>query len=39
VKGTKLRRLARDEKVLDWVRKAHETSTWTTSVCFDRSLV
>jgi transcriptional regulator GlxA family with amidase domain len=24
---------ARDEKVLDWVRKAHETSTWTTSVC------
>jgi transcriptional regulator GlxA family with amidase domain len=24
---------ARDEKVLEWVRKAHETSTWTTSVC------
>lgn len=24
---------ARDEKVLDWVRKAHETATWTTSVC------
>jgi len=24
---------ARDEKVLDWVRRAHETSTWTTSVC------
>ncbi|KUI39656.1 glutamine amidotransferase [Mycobacterium sp. GA-1199] len=24
---------ARDEKVLDWVRTAHETSTWTTSVC------
>lgn len=24
---------ARDEKVLDWVRKAHETSAWTTSVC------
>ncbi len=24
---------AHDEKVLDWVRKAHETSTWTTSVC------
>jgi transcriptional regulator GlxA family with amidase domain len=24
---------ARDEKVLDWVRKAHQTSTWTTSVC------
>ena len=24
---------ARDEKVLDWVRRAHETSAWTTSVC------
>jgi transcriptional regulator GlxA family with amidase domain len=24
---------ARDEKVLDWLRRAHETSTWTTSVC------
>lgn len=24
---------ARDEKVLDWVRRAHRTSTWTTSVC------
>jgi transcriptional regulator GlxA family with amidase domain len=24
---------ARDEKVLDWVRRANETSTWTTSVC------
>jgi transcriptional regulator GlxA family with amidase domain len=24
---------ARDEKVLDWVRRAHGTSTWTTSVC------
>jgi putative intracellular protease/amidase len=24
---------ARDEKVLDWVRKAHETATWTASVC------
>lgn len=24
---------ARDERVLDWVRKAHETSAWTTSVC------
>ena len=24
---------ARDEKLLDWVRKGHETSTWTTSVC------
>ncbi len=24
---------ARDEKVLDWVRRAHDTATWTTSVC------
>jgi transcriptional regulator GlxA family with amidase domain len=24
---------ARDEKVLEWVRRADETSTWTTSVC------
>lgn len=24
---------ARDEKVLDWVRRAHRTATWTTSVC------
>ena len=24
---------ARDEKVLDWLRRAHETATWTTSVC------
>ncbi len=24
---------ARGERVLDWVRKAHETSDWTTSVC------
>ncbi len=24
---------ARDEKVLDWVRNAHRTSTWTASVC------
>ncbi|HEY7054745.1 MAG TPA: DJ-1/PfpI family protein [Mycobacterium sp.] len=24
---------ARDEKVLDWLRQAHETATWTTSVC------
>lgn len=24
---------ARDEKVLDWVRRADATSTWTTSVC------
>lgn len=24
---------ARDEKLLDWVRRADQTSTWTTSVC------
>ena len=24
---------ARDQKVLDWVRRANETSVWTTSVC------
>jgi transcriptional regulator GlxA family with amidase domain len=24
---------ARDEKVLEWVRRAHQTATWTTSVC------
>ena len=24
---------ARDEKVLDWLRSAHETATWTASVC------
>jgi transcriptional regulator GlxA family with amidase domain len=24
---------ARDERVLEWVRRAHETATWTTSVC------
>jgi transcriptional regulator GlxA family with amidase domain len=24
---------ARDEKLLDWVRTAHQTATWTASVC------
>ena len=24
---------ARDEKMLDWVRRAHQTATWTASVC------
>ena len=24
---------ARDKKLLDWVRRAHETATWTASVC------
>src|ERR1700730_8429542 len=24
---------ARDEKLLDWLRQAHRTASWTTSVC------
>lgn len=24
---------ARDEKLLDWLRQAHQTASWTTSVC------
>ena len=24
---------AQDQKLLDWIRKAHESSVWTTSVC------
>ncbi len=31
--GAGTRRLLSDEPVLDWVRAAHETSRWTTSVC------
>src|SRR5918996_3738987 len=27
------RPLMKDDEVLDWLRTAHETSTWTTSVC------
>src|SRR5829696_1757565 len=27
------RPLMSDERVLDWLRAAHETTTWTTSVC------
>ena len=27
------RRLLEDDHVLGWIRKAHETSQWTTSVC------
>ena len=27
------RPLLRDDRVLDWLRRAHEASTWTTSVC------
>lgn len=25
--------LMEDERILNWIRRAHETSTWTTSVC------
>lgn len=31
--GYGTRPLLADEEMLDWVRAAHETSTWTTSVC------
>jgi transcriptional regulator GlxA family with amidase domain len=31
--GTGNRPMLTDEEVLDWVRAAHEASTWTTSVC------
>jgi putative intracellular protease/amidase len=31
--GNGTRALLSDERVLGWVRRAHETSTWTTSVC------
>ena len=31
--GFGTRPLLEDEEMLDWVRAAHETSTWTTSVC------
>jgi putative intracellular protease/amidase len=31
--GYGTRDLMRDERVLEWVREAHATSTWTTSVC------
>jgi putative intracellular protease/amidase len=31
--GIGTRAMMHDEALLDWVRKAHETSTWTCSVC------
>jgi transcriptional regulator GlxA family with amidase domain len=31
--GSGTRELAEDEQILGWLRRAHETSTWTTSVC------
>jgi putative intracellular protease/amidase len=31
--GTGTRDLLDDERMLDWIRGAHETSQWTTSVC------
>jgi putative intracellular protease/amidase len=31
--GTGTRALLDDERILDWIRSVHETTTWTTSVC------
>jgi putative intracellular protease/amidase len=31
--GFGTRALAKDEELLDWIRAAHETAVWTTSVC------
>jgi putative intracellular protease/amidase len=31
--GFGTRSLTENERVIDWIRSAHETSTWTTSVC------
>jgi putative intracellular protease/amidase len=31
--GFGTRALLKDDEMLDWIRTAHETSTWTTSVC------
>src|SRR5437763_1707178 len=31
--GFGTRPLIEDEEILDWIRAAHETSQWTTSVC------
>jgi putative intracellular protease/amidase len=31
--GAGVRPLCADEPTLDWVRRAHQTATWTTSVC------
>jgi transcriptional regulator GlxA family with amidase domain len=31
--GAGTREMLEDEPVLEWVRQAHETSSWTTSVC------
>jgi putative intracellular protease/amidase len=31
--GYGTRELTRDEQLLDWLKRAHETSAWTTSVC------
>jgi transcriptional regulator GlxA family with amidase domain len=33
VPGGYVEKVAKDERVLDWLRSAHETSRWTTSVC------
>jgi putative intracellular protease/amidase len=31
--GTGTRALLEDQRILDWIRSVHETTTWTTSVC------
>jgi transcriptional regulator GlxA family with amidase domain len=31
--GTGTRALLEDQRILDWIRSAHQTTTWTTSVC------
>jgi putative intracellular protease/amidase len=31
--GTGTREALEDERLVDWIRRAHETSQWTTSVC------
>jgi putative intracellular protease/amidase len=37
--GPGVRLLLQDEKVLDWVRKVHATTKWTTSVCTGSLLI
>jgi putative intracellular protease/amidase len=37
--GPGVRLLLQDEKVLDWVRKIHATTTWTTTVCTGSLLI
>jgi putative intracellular protease/amidase len=37
--GPGVRLLLQDEKVLEWVRKVHATTKWTTSVCTGSLLI